>query len=174
MAEHGTHARYSKGCRCEDCLVGHRIYEREAARRRRRIKYGIELPKQRLTDAQPVRDHIQFLSSKGIGLGAIAQQTGTYRSTIQRIRRGRTTSTTTELAEKILAIPAIPRVPMAFTDAKPLLDLLKDLEKKGVSRNDVGRVLGYRYGRLAIKNKVRVWRYNQIEAVCKEMLRQRP
>ena len=174
MAEHGTHARYSKGCRCEGCLVGHRIYEREAARRRRRVRYGIEFPNQRLTDAQPIREHIQFLSSRGIGLGSIAQQVGTHRSTIQRIRRGRTTSTTTELAEKILAIPAIPRVPMAFTDADPLIHLLKKLEKKGVSRNDVGRTLGYRYGRLVIKNKVRVWRYKQIEEVCKEMLRQRP
>lgn len=172
--KHGTHSAYSHGCRCEACVLAHRKYEREASRKRRRIRYGIELPSNKKTDAQPVREHILFLASKGIGLGAIANQIGTHRATVQYIRRGRYKNISTELANKILAVPAIPREPNAFIDATPLKQLLLELNKKGVTKHDVAVAIGARDGRLVIKNKMRVWKYNKVEAVCKEMLRLRP
>jgi len=174
MAEHGTHNRYSKGCRCEKCRIGHRNYERNAARRRRRVKYGIEVEKIRLIDAEETRQHILFLASKGIGLGAIANQVGTNRATIQYIKRGKWPRITVELSSKILAVPAIPREPMAYTSAEPIHELLRQLEKKGISSKDVGRALGCRYGNLQVKNKMRVWRYNKVETACREMLRLHP
>jgi hypothetical protein len=174
MAEHGTHAKYSKGCRCKLCTEGHREYERNAARRRRRIKYGIESEKPRLVDSTETREHVVFLQSKGIGLGQIAQQVGTHRATIQYIRRGKRPHITKNLSDKILAIPAIPRTPMAYTSTRPLLEMLEKLEERGVSRKDVGRRLGYRYGNLGLKNSVRVWRYKEIETLCTELLRTRP
>lgn len=174
MADHGTHARYSKGCRCEKCRVAHRAYERNAARRRRRVKYGIEAEKIRLVDSEETRQHVLFLASRGIGLGALAKQVGTNRATIQYIKRGTRPRITVELSSKILAVPAIPREPMAYTSAEPILELLKQLEKKGISSRDVGRAMGCRYGNLQIKKKMRVWRYKEVEKVCKEMLRLNP
>lgn len=172
--KHGTHSGYSHGCRCKNCVEGHRIYERNQSRRRRRIKYGLEEPVVRLIDSSEARDHVRFLTSKGIGLGSIANQVGTNRTTIQYIKKGKYKRISLALSKKILAVPAIPREPMAYISAEPIHKLLAQLEKKGVSSRDVGRVLGCRHNRLVIKNKMRVWRYQQIEAVCKEMLRLRP
>ena len=172
--KHGTHARYSKGCRCEPCKTGHRIYEREAARRRRRVKYGIQAPDTKFMESGPVVEHIHFLSTKGIGLGAIATQVGTNRATIQYIKRGKYSRVTTRLGNKILAVPAIPRMPMAYTDTKPIHDLLATLEKKGVSRKDIGRAIGCRYGDLKVGKKMRVWRFNKVKQACDEVLRRMP
>jgi DNA-binding Xre family transcriptional regulator len=174
MADHGTHARYSRGCRCEKCKIGHRVYERNAARHRRRVKYGIEQQTSNFVDATEAREHILFLASKGIGLGAIAAQAGSHRSNIQRIKRGQVKKVSIATNRKILAIPAIPRLPMAYTSTEPIIKLLKELEKKGISSKEVGRIMGCRYGNLQIKKSMRVWRYNQIEKICKEMLRTRP
>ena len=174
ISKHGTHSGYSHGCRCDDCVQGHRVYEREASRRRRRVRYGIEAPSGKKTDAEPVREHILFLSSRGIGLGAIANQVGTNRTTIQYIRRGRYKNISTVLANKILAVPAIPREPNAFTDAEPVKKLMAELKTKGVTSHDVAIAIGARDGRLIIKNKMRVWKYQKVEAACKEMLRLRP
>ena len=172
--KHGTHSGYSHGCRCEACIKGHRDYEREAARRRRRVRYGIEVPSNKKTDAEPVREYILFLTSRGIGLGAIANQTGTNRATIQYIRRGKFKNISTDLANRILAVPAIPREPNAFTDASPIKDLLNQLQKKGVTKREVAIAIGATDGRLVVKDKMRVWKYKKVEAVCKEMLRVRP
>jgi len=174
MSPHGTHARYSKGCRCEDCRIGHRLYEREAARRRRRARQGLEVLNSNLMDATEVREHVNFLRSKGLGLGQIAQLCGTHRATIQYIRRGDKPNITKKLGNKILAIPAIPRVPMAYTSAEPIRKLLAELEKKGISAKDVGRAAGCRYGNLQLKTYMRVHRYNKVESICKEMLRLNP
>jgi DNA-binding Xre family transcriptional regulator len=125
-------------------------------------------------DASEVRDHVIFLSSKGIGLGAIANQVGTQRSTIQYIKKGKYEKISVTLGKKILAVPAVPRERMAYTSTKPILDLLEQLNKKGVSSKDVGRALGCRYGTLIVKNKMRVWRFQQVEAVCRDMLRRLP
>lgn len=171
---HGTHARYSKGCRCEACTTAHRIYEREAARRRRRIKYGIEAPDGKFMESAPVQDHIKFLSAKGVGLGAIASQVGTNRATIQYIKRGTYSRVTRKLGNKILAVPAIPRMPMAYTDAKPIHDLLAKLEKRGVSSKQIGHALGCRYGNLRVGKKMRVWRFNKVKHACDEILRKLP
>ena len=172
--KHGTHSGYSHGCRCEACIKGHRDYEREAARRRRRVRYGIEAPSNKKIDAEPVREYILFLASRGIGLGAIANQTGTNRATIQYIRRGKFKNISTDLANRILAVPAIPREPNAFTDASPIKELLNQLKKKGVTNRDVAIAIGAKDGRLVVRNKMRVWKYKKVEAVCKEMLRVRP
>lgn len=172
--QHGTHSTYGHGCRCHECLIAHRIYERNASRRRRRVAYGIEEPIAKKMDATPVQEHVIFLTSKGIGLGSIAKAVGTPRSTIQHIKRGTYKNTTTALGNRILAIPAIPREPMAYVDASPIKEMIKKLEKKGISQKDIGKMMGYRYGQLKIKNKMRVWRYEQVQAVCAELLRRNP
>lgn len=174
VKKHGTHSTYGHGCRCEPCLLAHRIYERNASRRRRRVAYGLEDPVVKKMDATPVREHVIFLGSKGIGMGSIAQTVGTPRSTIQHIKRGTYKNTTVELGNKILAIPAIPRVPMAFIDASPIKKMIKQLEEKGITEKDIGRMMGYRYGHLNIKKHMRVWRYEQVYDVCAEMLRRNP
>jgi hypothetical protein len=109
-----------------------------------------------------------------VGLGAVAQQLGSHRANMQRIRSGHQKTISVTLMKRILAIPAIPRIPMAFTSAEPILKLLCELEKKGISGRDVGRIMGCRYGNLRIKKSMRVWRYNEIEKVCKELLRRNP
>lgn len=174
VKQHGTHSTYGHGCRCEPCLLAHRIYERNASRRRRRVAYGIEEPVVKKMDATPVREHVIFLGSKGIGLGAIAKTVGTPRSTIQHIKRGTYKNTTVELGNKILAIPAIPREPMAYVDASPIKEMIRELNAKGISEKDIGKMIGCRYGQLKIKKHMRVWRYEKVRKVCVELLRLNP
>lgn len=168
---HGTHSSYSHGCRCSKCIEGHRTYERNASRRRRRVRYGLEAPIIKKIDSSEAQEHIIFLTSKGIGLGSIAYQIGTTRSTVQYIKKGKYKNITKALAEKILAVPAIPRNPEAFIDAAPIHNMVRELQKRGLTKTQIGKAAGVPDGRLIIKKKMRVWRYRQVEAVCKEMLR---
>lgn len=172
--KHGTHSSYSHGCRCTECIEGHRIYERNAARRRRRIRYGIEEPTSRKVDASEAREHIIFLTSKGIGLGSIASQIGTNRATVQYIKRGEYQNITKKLAGKILAVPAIPRNPSAYIDATPIHEMVRQLQERGITKTQIGRASGVPDGRLVVKRKMRVWRYQEVERACKEMLRLMP
>lgn len=80
MSEHGTYSRYTIGrCRCDECRRANREYE--AARVRRKL-YGREA----LTDAAPVREHVERLHAAGIGYREIAELAGVSKSWLYELR----------------------------------------------------------------------------------------
>lgn len=168
---HGTHARYSKGCRCEECKVAHRAYEREASRRRRRMRAGIDFYESRLVDISEARAHIVFLRSRGLGLDSIAERAGVSRATIQRVCRSSSKKITRDLEERILGIPAIVYKRGTFVSAQPLKDMLKELSQHGITEGDVARSAGMARPQLNIKNKVRFYKFKRVEHACLDLLR---
>jgi hypothetical protein len=82
--KHGTRVKYTEEkCRCKPCRKANRD---SASRRTRLVAYGQWAP---FVDAEPVRDHIRYLQSCGMGLRVIAAALGVDRKNIQSILNGR-------------------------------------------------------------------------------------
>jgi hypothetical protein len=169
--KHGTHSYYSKGCRCEECRLAHRIYERNAKRRRTHIQYGFISPEPKFVDAGPTREHIHFLRGHGIGLGTIAKNAGVHRSNVQRIVRGQQARVSLGLEKRVLAIPSLAIPENKYVSTEPLKALLEQLNAKGIRNSDVARFLGYKNQHLQLKTFVRLYRFKKIEAACQHLLR---
>jgi hypothetical protein len=93
------------GCRCYTCTVAHNDYQQ---RRARLIAYG---QWNGLTDAEPVRRHLETLSAAGCGVDQVQAITSVGHGTISRLRwpaadRPRTRRVQARTAAAILAIPA--------------------------------------------------------------------
>jgi hypothetical protein len=102
LPQHGTPARYDRGCRQDCCRTAHNA----AANRRRRLRgYGQWKP---FTDAEPIRAHLRHLMSEGVGWKRIAQYAGLPQSTVQAILYGRNKRAVQQVriatAEAILAV----------------------------------------------------------------------
>jgi IS30 family transposase len=122
-------------------------------------------------DATETRQHIEFLRRNGIGLGTIAAKVGYHRSNIQRIARGQQARVARELEEKVLAIPSIAKSDHLYVSTAPLKKLLKKLEKKGITKADVARFMGYKNSYIQLKDFVRIYRFRKIEEACNYLLR---
>lgn len=104
--KHGTRAMYTKHkCRGTACREASRAYE---ATRRRQRAYGIEADR---VDAQPVREHVEYLRDNGVSYKALSKACGVGRSTIQNMLFGRKdrghapyARVASSTAEKILAV----------------------------------------------------------------------
>jgi DNA-binding Xre family transcriptional regulator len=131
----GTRASYARGCRCTACshaaVTYHKI--RSASRSRGESAWG-ETPE--------VIDHIEWLNSRGLGDRSIAELAGVDRSTITRIRDGRTTRIQGRTAEAILSVNTVNAQPETLVDAKrsrrQCLDLLSVMTAK-----ELAAQLGY-------------------------------
>lgn len=118
-----------------------------------------------------VVEHMNFLRSKGFGAGFISVRTGLDRQNLLRIRRGDQKMVNRDVAEKILAVPALSSRPNDRVSSKPLKQLIKKLNKKGVTDTEIGRKAGYKDGRLNLNPTVRLHKYLRIENACNELLR---
>jgi len=82
--DHGTRAKYTvEKCRCKPCRKANRDSENA---RVRLLAYGQWAP---FVDAEPVRAHIRYLQSCGMGLRVIAAALGVDRKNVQSILNGR-------------------------------------------------------------------------------------
>lgn len=81
---HGTRAKYFvEGCRCPSCRRANR---EAAAERTRLLAYGQWHP---WVDAEPVRAHLRYLQSCGMGLRVIAGAVRVDRKSLQAVLNGR-------------------------------------------------------------------------------------
>jgi hypothetical protein len=82
--DHGTRAKYvAEKCRCTACREANRLAHNE---RERLLAYGRWQP---YVDAAPVRAHIRYLQSCGMGLRTVAALADTDRKRLQAILTGR-------------------------------------------------------------------------------------
>lgn len=169
---HGTHSRYSKGCRCEPCRLGHREYERNQSRVRRREEQGIEMRPQTHVDVTEAREHLIFLRSKGVGLVQISKKTGLSKNYIQMVCRGEISKMAIKTSEKILALPAIHELPGQYVPAKEAKRLARELIKAGVTKTEIARFIGGpKTHNLVIRNKIRLRRLQRLQALHKSVIR---
>lgn len=83
---HGTRAKYVvERCRCPACRQANCDYQKRRERRKAYEAWGDVEPA--LVPADEVREHLEFLSSVGIGLRTVARRTSLSRSTLQKLKR---------------------------------------------------------------------------------------
>ncbi|WP_262062636.1 hypothetical protein [Streptomyces sp. STR69] len=82
VPEHGSRARYARGCRCAACRDANRSYENNRARR---TAYGTWQP---YVGAEPVRRHVRALMDQGMGWRRIAEASGVSKGTVNKLLYG--------------------------------------------------------------------------------------
>jgi transcriptional regulator with XRE-family HTH domain len=141
--DHGTRARYVRGCHCPGCTEANR---RGHAHRERMILYGRWRP---FVDASRARDHVQALSAAGIGWRRAAELAGVSPASVNMLlrgRRGRAPSQRIrpETEQKILAVrPGLEALSGgALVDATGAQRRLRALVAAGHSQARLGARLG--------------------------------
>jgi hypothetical protein len=123
----GTRASYARGCRCAACSRAAVTYNKTRSRARARGESA-------WADPADVVDHIEWLNSRGLGDRSIAALAGLDRSTITRIRDGRTTRLHARTAAAILAVSTVNAQADTLVDAersrRQCLDLLEVMTAK--------------------------------------------
>lgn len=82
LPDHGSRARYARGCRCDACRAGNRQYEKT---RVRRVARGTWQP---YVDAEPSRRHVRELMDRGVGWRRVAEVSGVSHGTISKLLYG--------------------------------------------------------------------------------------
>lgn len=168
---HGTNVKYGKGCRCQDCRVAHRIYERERTRNVRRARQGLETRNVRLVDATEAREHIKFLRSKGIGLAAIGQHCGLHKSYIRDISAGKKQQIMRRNASKIVAVPALYTYGGQYQNADEAHRLIAELRAAGFMWKEIAAAIGQKSASVNINVKVRTSRLLAIRAAHAKLMK---
>lgn len=96
MSDHGTHARYNAGCRCDACMAGHAAYARHQRAGSTRL----------VDDPRPVREHLEALWRAGWTTRDLADRVGLDRTTLYRQAFGHRKRMQRGVADALLDIPA--------------------------------------------------------------------
>jgi hypothetical protein len=143
------------GCRCFPCRVTHARYQ---GNRTRQIAYGRW--DAGLVDATPVREHLVYLSSCGIGYGRVAELAGVSRTSLAKVLRGSQGGTeggqqsprriARESAEKVLAVRADfgSVADGALVSSRGARRRIEALGARGWSKSRVAHELGWTPGNL--------------------------
>jgi len=148
VRQHGTYTCYRwgqdigqdwrNGCRCQPCRTAGATYNKILERRRLK---GIET----LFDNTEAREHLQWLSSKGVGLRTVQERSGVGRTTLQSIVSGRTRRARAETIAAILAVGTHVRAPGGLVDAGPTWQLLEGMLRYGYTQGYLAKRLGATY-----------------------------
>lgn len=135
--EHGTRARYVGGkCRCAPCTKANRDY---ANGRALAIVRG---DCNGLTDAAPVRAHLEALSAAGVGKRAVHAACDVSLSVIQDVRSGAKTQIRARTARRILAVDVGAIGDRALVSAKETNAHLRELRRLGLTKTEIAARLG--------------------------------
>lgn len=140
VREHGTHAKYVvEKCRCDLCRAANSLYERRRSAR-------IEPP---YVDAGPVREHVLFLRSQGVGAKQIVKAAGVSHGMLAKLVYGDgsrgmppTKRVRPSTAEKILAVMPSDAADGATVDAGPAWEIIDGLVAAGVPKLQIAERLG--------------------------------
>lgn len=161
MAErpHGSHAKYALDrCRCDLCRRAQREYN---LRRGRAIARPDEVwcP---YVEAGPVREHIEWLATCGIGLKSLARLAGVPHGTLSKLVNGdparqmpRSRRVRPTTARKVMAVMPYHAAGAQRVPAAPTWRLLNELITLGWSRAELARRLGHQGPGLQV-NRTRV------------------
>ena len=118
-------------CRCPDCREAHRQY---AAMYSRRKAYGVNV----FVDTAPVVEHLERLAAAGIGWKRVADLAGVSRSSLWKVRNGRSKKMRPDTARAVLQVkPSLAdgaRIPAGQYKAA-----LTALQRRGWTKTDLGR-----------------------------------
>ena len=140
VRQHGTRAMYVvERCRCDDCRQAVREYERE---RTARIEPAY-------VSAEPAREHMQFLSTQGVGLKQVAAISGVSTGALSKLifgdsarGRGPSKRIRPETLAKILAVTPADIADGSRVPAGPVWVQVDRLIAAGVPKAEIGRRCG--------------------------------
>lgn len=165
MRDHGTSACYAwgpepgclpgRGCRCEPCIDARRQYDK-ANRRREEPAY---------VAAGPVREHLEFLSTEGLGYKVVAEAAGLSPSVLGKILygppdRGPAKRVRHATAEKILAVTPSDGADGSRVDAGPTWRIIRGLLAAGWTKAAIARAIGQSGGHALQLGTARITRGN--------------
>ena len=105
--DHGTRARYLRGCHCDDCRAAH---GRECKRWRVAVGYKSRAGAEALmrVPVGPVSDHLRALRAAGMTWADLASEAGAHSEHLRKIHARTYATTHRDIAERILAIEPPP------------------------------------------------------------------
>ena len=162
MPRCGTRSAYASGCRCDPCTVANRVYARELRRHHARVGYGIEVHVDPYIDADAARDHLNWLSSQGVGRRAVSAATGLSQSNLMKIRSGQRRRITPDTEARVLAVGTHRRRPRSLVDLDKAQLLIDDLLLIGYTKAAIAKALGAQtpalqmYGRITAGRMARL------------------
>lgn len=138
--EHGTNAKYHlEGCRCDRCIDAARTYQRGLRRRVAPAYVG----------ADPVRRHVKWLSSQGVGATEVCRASGVSHGALSKLlygdpQRGQAPSMRVRpsTAEAIMAVTPADGAPGSFVPAGPTRAVVDRLVARGWTKMAIARALG--------------------------------
>lgn len=143
--KHGTHAGYSRGCRCAACTDGHRVYQANFDRQR---LYGTWVPyaDDPLEDEETMvelLERIAALRSAGVGRRTICKATGVGSGTLWKITSGETKRVHRSTAAALFALTTNVLAPSAVIDGTETHRLIAELVAAGMQKRRIARCLGW-------------------------------
>ena len=141
--KHGTRTAYTyHRCRCDQCTIANRDYNRNWQRTKARIRYGLQPPTPpRWVDATEARQHLLWLASIGMGRRTVSELTGLSQGHVKKIRDGITTGCLPSTAQKILAVGRHQLPDNIRIDATRTLEQIDDILAQGVSKVAIARII---------------------------------
>jgi lambda repressor-like predicted transcriptional regulator len=106
--EHGTRARYLRGCRCDHCRDANRRWSK-AYKHRTKADPHDGIPRFPIrTDTAPIADHIDALIASGWTLPALSIDTGLAYTTVRNIAQRRYPKCRKDHAATLLDVAPLP------------------------------------------------------------------
>jgi hypothetical protein len=144
---HGVRARYTSGCRCEECRAANRVYARKRAKENQRGNGN------GLVDAEIVRKHLLRLSYRGIGKRAVHDASDVSLTSIEKVRSGKRKTIRAYTAKKLLSIDSRAVSDGANVSAGRTWQYLNWMLKKGYTKSEIAE-------RLGTKSNLQISRYS--------------
>lgn len=124
----GTRIRYYAGCRCQQCRAANLAYERERAAARERGETN------RLVSADRAREHLRWLSKRGVGAKTAADAAKVASSTVSAIAGGQKLRIREQTERRILAVTEVTAADGSRRSARETWRMLDELIASGYAR----------------------------------------
>jgi hypothetical protein len=141
---HGVRARYTSGCRCEECRRAAREYAHGRALARIRGDWN------GLVDARPIRRHLRALSRRGVGHRSVAAASDVSHTVIVEILSGKKKQVRARTAKRVLAVTPDAIADHALVSAKSTWWRVGRLRYEGFTKAAIARRLGHKMPALQI------------------------
>jgi hypothetical protein len=146
--DHGTRARYLRGCRCDDCGAAHRRYCKRykhltACRRR---DGGTEGPTRPLrVDAEPVAAHVGALIASGLTVPQIARDAGIPDTTVYCVARRRYPTVAPGTARALMDVDPLPAPDPDYVDPVVVERLIDGADWREIGATRAERIAAAEY-----------------------------
>ena len=124
-------------------------------------------------DARPARLHLAKLSRAGVGYKTVADAAGVSLSVVAKIRSGERRRIRRATRDRILEVDEKARPDVAAVDSRRARMMLKVLEGEYLTKDALGRALGYR-GQFQLGNRITVANEAKIERLYRRVVGEAP